>query len=683
MGTGLYLRRMGSALPSGRLQLAPPPPATPAGLKKILARPLPPGAEAHLAAFARRGDAANSLYVSTPITTGPRLLAWRRANPKGADSDPFGRELKREVIAENIRALGPLRTHIARGTKSARVIDPTELDEPGWSQADYHRFWIETISRFASTLVLADGWQYSTGCAYEFSAALLAGIPMLDSNLDPVNLGHAADLLRRASRELEHAGLPSEGARSALHVIQALGGGLATPWPADSGRLKDRVLADLASSYNVALFASFSPGEPVIRHFVSRTPDEAPRRLEEAVSRLLAESHEGSLNVRTFRTLESKSSPFVYGLKTEASVVETVRRLAAEGYYTIVNETIDIHDGGISGVRLGGIVEFAPDTTPRGVENADVVRMSVTLANELLTTIYGFPVEVPGSGRERIEFSIHPDRVGYRRSHLCVWEAETVREFEVEATPAWPNDFSRLIGDKSFGLLIAHLAGAPVPHTTVVSRRIAPFSFGERTSSGEWWVRTAPRQQEAGLFTTRRGWADPFDLLAREDPDRSRISAILAQEGVPATYSGATLPREAQDDIVEGVRGAGERFMLGEEPPTALPTEVVSAVRSTLGRLTTALGPVRIEWAFDGRTAWVLQLHRVGAEPPSTLSPGHASTWVEFEPKRGLAALRELVAGLSGSDTGVLVTGRVGVTSHVGDLLRKAGIPARFRPASD
>ena len=30
------------------------------------------------------------------------------------------------------------------------------------------------------------------------------------------------------------------------------------------------------------------------------------------------------------------------------------------GYFTIVNETIDVHDGGVSGVRLGTIVEFAP-----------------------------------------------------------------------------------------------------------------------------------------------------------------------------------------------------------------------------------------------------------------------------------------------------------------------------------
>jgi hypothetical protein len=42
----------------------------------------------------------------------------------------------------------------------------------------------------------------------------------------------------------------------------------------------------------------------------------------------------------------------------------------------------------------------------------------------------------------------------------------------------WPNRFSRLLGDKAFGLLVADLHGLPVPATTVVGRRVAPFRFG-------------------------------------------------------------------------------------------------------------------------------------------------------------------------------------------------------------
>lgn len=673
---------MASAASSGRLRLVPPPAEAPDALKQILARPLPAGADEHLARFAERTSADGALYISTPITTGARLLAWCRANPGGPRNDPFGSELRRDVIAENIRALGPLRVRISRVVGSRPVIDPTELDEQGWAQADYHRFWIETIARYVSTLVLADGWQYSTGCAFEFSAALLADMPMLDSDLNPMNQGHAADLLARAIVEIEDAGMSSEGPRSALELLQRIEPGRQTTTVAGPVRLKDDVLADLAAHHNVALFASFSPGEPRVRHLVSRRAGAPPAELDGIVARLLRESREGSLNVRTFRGGESKSSPFVYGLKSVEEVVRTVRAFAAEGLFTIVNETIDVHDGGVSGVRLGGIVEFAPDTTPRGVERADVARMPIALANQLLSTVYGFPVEVPGGARERIEFSVHPQRVGHRGSHVCVWESEAVEEFEVDTVPSWPNDFSRLIGDKAFGLLIAHLLGAPVPRTTVVSRRIAPFSFGEPTATGEWWLRTAPRQQEPGRFSTRRGWVDPFQLMAEEDPDGTRISAVLAQEGVPAVYAGATLPGDDSGDFVEGVQGDGDRFMLGEESPAALPNDVVSAVRSITRQFSALLGPVRVEWVFDGRTPWVVQLHRVGAEPASALSPGEAQEWVTFNPADGLDVLRELVLSLSESTTGVLVVGRVGVTSHVGDLLRKARIPARFGPAN-
>jgi hypothetical protein len=43
-----------------------------------------------------------------------------------------------------------------------------------------------------------------------------------------------------------------------------------------------------------------------------------------------------------------------------------------------------------------------------------------------------------------------------------------------------------------------------------------------------------------------------------------------------------------------------------------------------------------------------------------------------------LEALRELIELAARGGEGIVVTGEVGVTSHVGDLLRKAGLPARF-----
>ena len=68
----------------------------------------------------------------------------------------------------------------------------------------------------------------------------------------------------------------------------------------------------------------------------------------------------------------------------------------------------------------------------------------------------------------------------------------------------WPNRFSEFIGDKAFGLLLAHLFDFPVPFTTVVSRYIAPFCFGVSTGSGETWIRTSPRVAAPSNSAERR-----------------------------------------------------------------------------------------------------------------------------------------------------------------------------------
>jgi len=95
------------------------------------------------------------------------------------------------------------------------------------------------------------------------------------------------------------------------------------------------------------------------------------------------------------------------------------------------------------------------------------------------------------SSNVRVEFSIHPLRRGFRREHTIIWELEDVGEVHTETEVVWPNNFSRYIGDKAYGPLIADLLGLPVPKSTVFGRNVAPFRFGCETGSSEVWVRTA------------------------------------------------------------------------------------------------------------------------------------------------------------------------------------------------
>jgi hypothetical protein len=448
--------------------------------------------------------------------------------------------------------------------------------------------------------------------------------------------------------------------------------------------LKDETLCRLAASANVAQFVSFGPGGDLPRRHSrlrGHPPDHRFGSAAEAVEALLALAPSGSVNVRSFAAGAPKGGPFSYGLTRRDDVLAVLRARAGDGLHTIANETVDVDDGGVSGVAMGGLVEFAPGDTPRAVERPGTVALGHAQAMALLGTVYGFAPELDDRPGERVEFSLHPLPAGVRQAHTVVWEVEPVEPARLGKPLTWPNRFSRFLGDKAFGLLVADLLGLPVPATTVVGRRVAPFRFGRPTGGGERWLRTCPAEPVPGRFPTQRGWRDPFALLAEEDPAGTAIAAVLAQEGVPARWSGAALPDDGGGLLlVEGVAGSGEDFMLARAAPAALPDRVLDDVRRLAARAAAALGPVRFEWAHDGDQAWVVQLHlTTGAATATTIHPGTPTRWRRFDPSHGLERLRELVATLAPGE-GVELTGDVGVTSHAGDLLRRAVVPARLGP---
>jgi len=448
-----------------------------------------------------------------------------------------------------------------------------------------------------------------------------------------------------------------------------------------SSRLKDEVLSHLADVANVAQFVSFGPSiEPHQRfsRVLGYRPNHRFPTPINAVDTLLSSAISGSVNVRSFMAGAPKGGPLSYGLRNHDDVISILRQRTAEGLYTIVNETIDVDDGGVSGVALGGIIEFAPGDTPRAVEKAGTLGLGHDAALRLLSTVYGFTPDLDYKPDERVEFSIHPLVAGVRQTHTIIWEKEQVGSLELSPRLTWPNSFSRFIGDKAFGLLIADLLGLPVPLTRVISRRVAPFRFGRTTGSGEQWLRTSPAEPVPGKFLTQRGWLDPFVLLAEQDPKGTVIASVLAQEGVRARYSGAAVPDKMGEMLVEGVPGFGDNFMLARVPPVALPAEVIRDVRRLGNRAAAEIGPVRYEWVHDGDMAWIVQLHLATVMVSSrTIYPGEPTRWRPFDPSEGLDALRSLIAGIK-SDEGVEITGDVGITSHVGDLLRRAAIPSRI-----
>jgi hypothetical protein len=186
---------------------------------------------------------------------------------------------------------------------------------------------------------------------------------------------------------------------------------------------------------------------------------------------------------------------------------------------------------------------------------------------------------------------------------------------------------------------------------------------------------------DPGHFTTLKGWTDPFELLSREDPS-ARVASVLGQSAVPALYSGAALLGAEARVIVEGKVGEGDSLMLGIALPEHLPDAIVADVEAAYHRLAAQLGPVRFEWVHDGKDVWIVQLHIGATETSSTvIVEGDADRWLDFDPSAGLAVLRDFIANAP-VDAGIVLTKRIGLTSHLADTLRRWGKPSRIQAKS-
>jgi hypothetical protein len=444
---------------------------------------------------------------------------------------------------------------------------------------------------------------------------------------------------------------------------------------------KDEVLYRIGAYANVAQFVSFGTGLNKRFHRIRGLKDAVNQDLTYWVEELFKRVQKHKVNIRTFRPELTKGTEFLQGLTEVPEVVSQLKRLANSGYYTIVNETIDMSNGGIGGVQVGGLIEFAPCDTPRAVEASGTVSVARAAGIRMLETVYGQSLALNYEPNLRVEFTVHPMRCGLENEHTVIWEVEAVEKRIEEVPVLWPNRFSRFIGDKAFGLLLCHAFGIRVPRTLVISRVLPPFQFGESTGTGETWLRTCPRDRAPGRFTTLAHWTDPFELLQAEDPKGDLISSVLAQEGVLANYSGSLLSAEDGELMIEGVNGIGSTFMLGRKSPEALPDSVVDAVKALYGEVSTKVGAASIEWVFDGQRAWLLQAHAGATKSRGkVLVQGIVDDYVVFDVKEGLGALRKLVSSIDPKRTGIVVAGDVGVTSHVGELLRQYEIVSYIEP---
>src|SRR5438132_5653500 len=127
---------------------------------------------------------------------------------------------------------------------------------------------------------------------------------------------------------------------------------------------KDHCLDLLAESGTVAQFVSFAPASV-------RGTEQTHSRLRryahnhrfptatDAIRVLLASSPDGSINLRSFTPDNPRSREFLYGISNAQTAIGHLNRLIAEGLFVIANETVDVSDGGVSGVIEADVIEFS------------------------------------------------------------------------------------------------------------------------------------------------------------------------------------------------------------------------------------------------------------------------------------------------------------------------------------
>ncbi len=584
------------------------------------------------------------------------------------------------------------------------VINPTNFENEmlGWSQDEFYEFWDRVIKTLVNYVIFIDGWEFSIGCCFEVLSAIESGIEIYSQNEKALTIEDVIDKLNDSINIYKTSNLNDW--KRINNVLEKVKKYKDSKYKNSKcyklikkydGNMKDEKLDYLVTNKiaNVAQFISFEPDSDVKTRFIhiNNFDNNKEISIKKLIEKLILSAPSKSVNIRSFSEKTMKGNKLVYnkGINDIDEILDTIKENSLNNKYSIVNENIDINDCGVSGVALGDVIEFSPEDTPKCVEKEGVCSLPREIGLRILQNVYGFSPDIKFYNNYRIEFSIHPNRQGVKKQHTIIWEYEYYEKVDYQRKISWPNNFSRFIGDKVFGLLIADSLGIMVPKTTVISRKIAPFTFGIDTGLNEKWIRTCPIKKEPGKFFTGSNWIDPFKLMEEEEAKGSNeinIASIISQHAVDALYSGASFVTEYEDgDLIEGVFGNGDKFMVGEQDKLELPIEVIERVKTLNNKIRSyhkELGNVSVEWVYDGKTVWLVQLNQLKGEnkyknlDSNIIVHGNPAHYEKVFVKDGLDSLRNKIELFKDKNIGVELIGNIGVTSHFGDLLRLSNIPS-------
>lgn len=178
-----------------------------------------------LSAFDCVLNGAKALYASSELTTGKRLydlmLEAGVRTPKALRAKLGEEEYRRRLWTPNFSEALDFARQVRERHAGKLVLTPAPFVAQGWSQAEYLASWETLIRTRVEELFFGPGWEYSTGCVFEFSVAWDQGVPSRNADGGLISLEVGLAQISAAAAELEAHGFDVSGLRLSLSRLFA------------------------------------------------------------------------------------------------------------------------------------------------------------------------------------------------------------------------------------------------------------------------------------------------------------------------------------------------------------------------------------------------------------------------------------------------------------------------------
>jgi hypothetical protein len=165
-----------------------------------------------------------AVYVSIPITSGRRYIEWYTQNQSKPNFKENGshQDFVVNVIDYNRKQSKQIITNLKKFFSDILINPTTMIDIKGWEQNDYRDMWGRVIERYARTVVCTDGWNFSSGCSYEFLVAKTSKIKTVDENNKYISIEQGIKQIEQAVADIELCKLSTEFLKSVSTALIAL-----------------------------------------------------------------------------------------------------------------------------------------------------------------------------------------------------------------------------------------------------------------------------------------------------------------------------------------------------------------------------------------------------------------------------------------------------------------------------